>query len=147
TLFLGNLDAQRDWGHARDYVEMQWLMLQQAEPKDYVIATGEQHSVREFVDLACEFLDMNIEWRGEGPDEKGVDARGNEVVVIDSRYYRPTEVSSLLGDAGKARRELGWQPRATFRELVKEMAEQDMKAAERDALARKHGYSVLNYHE
>ncbi len=147
TLFLGNLDAQRDWGHARDYVEMQWLMLQQAEPKDYVIATGEQHSVREFVDLACEFLDMNIEWRGEGPDEKGVDARGNVVVVIDSRYYRPTEVSSLLGDAGKARRELGWQPRATFRELVKEMAEQDMKAAERDALARKHGYSVLNYHE
>ncbi len=147
TLYLGNLDAQRDWGHARDYIEMQWLMLQQETPKDYVIATGEQHSVRDFVDLAAGFLDMTINWVGEGAEEKGVDAGGKVVVAIDPRYYRPTEVNSLLGDAGKARRELGWEPRVSFRELVKEMTEEDLKAAERDALARKHGYSVLNYHE
>jgi GDPmannose 4,6-dehydratase len=147
TLYLGNLDALRDWGHARDYVEMQWLMLQQETPKDYVIATGEQHSVREFVDLAAGFLDMRIKWVGEGAEEKGIDTAGNVVVAIDPRYYRPTEVNSLLGDPGKARRELGWKPRVSFQDLVKEMAEEDLHAAERDALARKHGYSVLNYHE
>jgi GDPmannose 4,6-dehydratase len=147
TLYLGNLDAKRDWGHARDYIEMQWLMLQQDEPKDYVIATGEQHSVREFVDMAASFLDMKIEWEGEGPEERGVDANGKLIVAIDPHYYRPTEVSSLLGDASKAKRELGWQPRVSFHELVKEMTEEDLKAAERDALIRKHGYSVFNFHE
>jgi GDPmannose 4,6-dehydratase len=147
TLYLGNLGALRDWGHARDYVEMQWLMLQQAEPKDYVIATGEQHSVRDFVNLTASFLDMKIEWEGEGADERGLDASGNVLVAVDPRYYRPTEVNSLLGDASKAKRELGWQPRVTFRNLVKEMTEEDLKVAERDALVRKHGYSVFNFHE
>jgi GDPmannose 4,6-dehydratase len=147
TLYLGNLDALRDWGHARDYVEMQWLMLQQKEPKDYVIATGEQHSVRDFVNLTASFLDIKLDWEGDGADERGLDAKGNAIVAVDPRYYRPTEVNSLLGDASKARRELGWQPRVTFRELVKEMAEEDLKVAERDALVRKHGYSVFNFHE
>jgi GDPmannose 4,6-dehydratase len=146
-LYLGNMDALRDWGHARDYVEMQWRMLQQQDPKDYVIATGEQHSVREFVELAAGFLDMNISWDGAGAEEKGTDQRGNVVVAVDPRYYRPTEVETLLGDASRARRELGWQPRVTFRELVKEMVDEDLKIAERDALVRKHGYSVFNYHE
>ena len=144
-LYLGNMDALRDWGHARDYVEMQWLMLQQEEPRDYVIATGEQHSVREFVDLTASFLDMEITWEGAGAEEKGLDKNGNVVVAVDPRYYRPTEVETLLGDAGKAKRELGWKPRITFRELVKEMVEEDLKAAERDALVRKHGYSVFNF--
>jgi GDPmannose 4,6-dehydratase len=147
TLYLGYLDAKRDWGHARDYVEMQWLMLQQEEPKDYVIATGEQHSVRDFVDLTASFLDIKINWEGEGAEEKGLDSDGNVIVAVDPRYYRPTEVNSLQGDASKARRELGWQPRVTFRELVKEMTEEDLKVAERDALVRKHGYSVFNFHE
>ena len=146
-LYLGNMDAQRDWGHARDYVEMQWRMLQQDEPRDYVIATGEQHSVREFVDLAASFLDMDLTWEGAGAEEKGKDKRGNEIVAVDPRYYRPTEVDSLLGDADKAKRELGWQPKITFKELVKEMVEEDLKAAEKDALVRKHGYSVFNFHE
>jgi len=146
-LYLGNLDALRDWGHARDYVEMQWLMLQQIQPKDYVIATGEQHSVRDFVNLAAGFLDMKIYWEGEGADEKGVDADGNVIVAVDPRYYRPTEVSTLLGDASKAKREVGWMPRITFRELVKEMAEEDLKIAERDALVRGHGYAVFSHHE
>lgn len=145
SLYLGNLDAKRDWGHARDYVEMQWLMLQQDEPKDYVIATGEQHSVRDFVSLAANFLDIEIGWDGEGANEKGLDRRGNVIVAVDPRYYRPTEVNSLLGDASKAKRELGWQPRVSFSELVKEMTEEDLKAAERDALVRKHGYSIFNY--
>ena len=146
-LYLGNLGAQRDWGHARDYVEMQWLMLQQAEPKDYVIATGEQHSVRDFVSLAASVLEMELRWEGKGADEKGIDGKGNVIVVVDPRYYRPTEVESLLGDAGKAKRELGWEPRTTFHELVKEMAEEDLKIAERDALIKKHGYSIFNHHE
>ena len=147
TLFLGNLDARRDWGHARDYVEMQWLMLQQDEPRDYVIATGEQHSVREFVEMTAAFLDMKIFWEGSGVDERGRDAQGKVIVKVDPRYYLPTEVNSLLGDASKARRELGWEPRIAFRELVKEMAEEDLKIAERDALIRKHGYSVFDSHE
>jgi GDPmannose 4,6-dehydratase len=146
-LYLGNLDALRDWGHARDYVEMQWMMLQQDEPKDYVIATGEQHSVRDFVNLTAGFLDMRIDWDGEGAEEKGFDVHGNVVVAVDPRYYRPTEVNTLLGDASKAKHELGWQPRVTFRDLVKEMSEEDLKVAERDALVRDHGYSVFNYHE
>ncbi len=146
-LYLGNLDALRDWGHARDFVEMQWRMLQQDEPRDYVIATGEQHSVREFVTLSAGFLGMDITWEGEAAKEIGLDKNGNVVVAVDPRYYRPTEVEALLGDAGKAMRELGWKPRITFRELVKEMVEEDLKAAEKDALVRKHGYSVFNYHE
>jgi GDPmannose 4,6-dehydratase len=147
TLYLGNLDAMRDWGHARDYVEMQWLMLQQEDARDYVIATGEQHSVREFVDLAASFLDIRVFWEGEGTEEKGLDVHGNVIVAVDPRYYRPAEVSTLLGDASKAKRELGWHPRVTFRELVKEMVESDLKIAERDALVRGHGYSVFSYHE
>jgi GDPmannose 4,6-dehydratase len=146
-LYLGNLDALRDWGHARDYVEMQWRMLQQNEPRDYVIATGQQHSVREFVDLSVNFLGMEIKWEGVGAEEKGIDNQGNVVVAVDPRYYRPTEVETLLGDASKARRELGWQPTVSFRELVKEMVDEDLKIAEKDALVRKHGYSVFNFHE
>jgi GDPmannose 4,6-dehydratase len=146
-LYLGNLNALRDWGHARDYVEMQWRMLQQNEPKDYVIATGEQHSVREFVDLSADFLGMEICWQGAGVDEKGVDKQGNVIVAVDPRYYRPTEVEALLGDATKARRELGWEAKTPFRELVREMVEEDLKTAEKDALVRKHGYSVFNFHE
>jgi GDPmannose 4,6-dehydratase len=146
-LYLGNMDALRDWGHARDYVEAMWMILQQDEAKDYVVATGEQHSVREFVDLAASFLDIKITWQGAGAEENGVDQNGNVVVAIDPRYYRPTEVETLLGDASKARRELGWKPRTSFRELVREMVEEDLKSAERDALIRKHGYSVFNFHE
>jgi len=146
-LYLGNLDALRDWGHARDYVEMQWRMLQQDEPRDYVIATGQQHSVREFVDLSANFLGMKIKWEGVGAGEKGVDMQGNVIVAVDPRYYRPTEVETLLGDASKARRELGWEPTVSFRDLVKEMVDEDLKTAERDALVRKHGYSVFNFHE
>jgi GDPmannose 4,6-dehydratase len=146
-LYLGNMDALRDWGHARDYVEMQWLMLQQSEPRDYVIATGEQHSVREFVELAASFLDIRISWKDTGAEQKGYDQDGTLIVAIDPRYYRPTEVETLLGDASKARRELGWQPRIGFTDLVKEMVEEDLKAAERDALVKKHGYSVFNFHE
>ena len=146
-LYLGNMDALRDWGHARDYVEAMWMILQQNEAKDYVVATGEQHSVREFVDLAASFLDMKITWRDAGAEEKGIDPNGNVIVAIDPRYYRPTEVETLLGDASKARRELGWTPRTSFRDLVREMVEEDLKSAERDALIRKHGYSVFNFHE
>jgi GDPmannose 4,6-dehydratase len=146
-LYLGNLDALRDWGHARDYVEMQWRMLQQDEPRDYVIATGEQHSVREFVDLSAKFLDMELKWEGSGVDEKGMDKKGNVIVAVDPRYYRPTEVETLLGDAGKARRELGWKATVSFHDLVKEMIDEDLKTAEKDALVRKHGYSVFNFHE
>jgi GDPmannose 4,6-dehydratase len=146
-LYLGNMDALRDWGHARDYVEMQWLMLQQAQPKDYVIATGQQHSVRDFVSTAARYLDMEITWEGEAEEEKGLDKNGQVIVAVDPRYYRPTEVESLLGDAGKAQRELNWHPQTTFRELVREMVEEDLKIAERDALIKKHGYSVFNFHE
>ena len=146
-LYLGNLDALRDWGHARDYVEMQWRMLQQNEPRDYVIATGEQHSVREFVNLSAKILGIEITWKGAGVEEKGIDNQGNVIVAVDPRYYRPTEVETLLGDASKARRELGWEPKVSFSDLVREMAEEDLKIAEKDALVRKHGYSVFNFHE
>lgn len=146
-LYLGNLNARRDWGHARDYVEMQWLMLQQDEPEDYVIATGVQHSVRDFVDAAARELGMKIDWKGEGAEEKGYDHLGRCVVAVDPRYFRPTEVETLLGDASKARQQLGWSPRVTFDQLVSEMVREDLKAAECDELVKKHGYKAMNYHE
>ena len=141
-LYLGNLDARRDWGHARDYVETQWLMLQQDEPEDFVIATGEQHSVREFVDRAARELDMALTWSGSGPDQCAVDASGRKVVAVDPRYFRPAEVETLLGDATKAREKLGWTPRTSFDELVAEMVREDFKSAQLDDLARRHGYAV-----
>lgn len=146
-IYLGNLNAKRDWGHARDYVEAQWLILQQREPKDYVIATGEQHSVREFVDLSAQFLDMKLRWEGSGLDEKAYDEKGNIVVAIDPRYFRPTEVETLLGDAQKARTELGWTPRISFHELVREMVADDLTTAEKDAFVKKHGYITYHHHE
>jgi GDPmannose 4,6-dehydratase len=146
-LYLGNLGARRDWGHAKDYVEMMWLMLQQERPEDYVIATGEQHSVREFVDAAAREAGIAITWKGKGADEKGFDPQGRCVVAIDPRYFRPTEVDTLLGDASKARRQLGWQPRIRFPELVAEMMREDLKAAERDDLVRKHGYAAYDRRE
>jgi GDPmannose 4,6-dehydratase len=146
-LYLGNLEARRDWGHAKDYVEMQWLMLQQAEPEDFVIATGEQHSIREFVEAAAEELGISINWRGTGVNEKGYDAFGNCIVRIDPRYLRPAEVDSLIGHAAKATAKLGWRPQVTFRELVKEMAAADLKAAERDQLVKTNGYKVFAHHE
>jgi GDPmannose 4,6-dehydratase len=162
-LYLGNLDAKRDWGHARDFVEAQWLMLQQDKPEDLVIATGEQHSVREFVDAAASELGITLTWKGTGANEYGMidsldtsrltprasrsPAVGDIIVRVDPRYFRPTEVESLLGDASKAREKLGWSPKITFRELVVEMAREDLKSAERDALVRHHGYSTYDYHE
>lgn len=146
-LYLGNLDARRDWGHAKDFVEMQWLMLQQEKPEDYVIATGEQHSVRDFVNAAAGEIGMEIDWRGKGSDERGYDEVGNCIVEVDPRYFRPTEVDSLLGDASKAQRKLGWQPRVTFRELVAEMMREDLKEAQKIALIREHGYDSFESHE
>lgn len=147
TLYLGNLDAMRDWGHARDYIELQWKMLQQDEPKDYVIATGEQHSVREFVNLTASMLGMELRWEGKGLEEKALDRDGNVIVAVDPRYFRPTEVETLLGDPSKAARELGWKPKTGFEHLVKEMVEADREAAERDALVKKHGFRAYNFHE
>jgi GDPmannose 4,6-dehydratase len=146
-LYLGNLDALRDWGHARDYVEMQWLMLQQETPEDYVIATGEQHSVREFVTIAAEDLGMALTWRGHGVDEVAMDQSGAAVVAVDPRYFRPAEVETLLGDATYARTRLGWKPKVTFAELVKEMVQSDLLASQRDQLVKKHGYNVYEYNE
>ncbi len=152
-LYLGNLDALRDWGHARDYVEMQWLMLQQDQPEDFVIATGEQHSVREFVDAAAGELGLALRWEGHGVDEVGyllpTDGAGAEraVVRVDPRYFRPTEVETLLGDPSKARDKLGWTPKITFKELVAEMVREDLKSAERDELVKSHGFSAYDYHE
>ena len=152
-LYLGNLDALRDWGHARDYVEMQWLMLQQEHPEDFVIATGIQYSVRDFVNAAAEELGMRISWKGTGADEVGVIASAAEngepkiIIRIDSRYFRPTEVESLLGDPTKAREKLGWTPKTSFRELVSEMVCEDLRSAERDELVKKHGFSAYDYHE
>ena len=128
NLYLGNLDAKRDWGHAKDFVEAQWLMLQQEKPEDFVIATGKQYSVRDFINLASKELDMKIEWNGKGKDEKGF-IDGQEIIKLHSRYYRPTEVNSLLGDAGKAKKKLNWSPKISFEELVKEMVEKDYKLA------------------
>jgi GDPmannose 4,6-dehydratase len=142
-LYLGNLDALRDWGHARDYVRAQWLMLQQAEPEDYVIATGEQYSVRAFVELAARLSGMELAWRGMGVDEHAVDQKtGRTVVRVDPRYFRPTEVDTLLGDPSKARAKLGWRPEIGFEALVREMVEEDRKLAERDALVAREGFTV-----
>jgi GDPmannose 4,6-dehydratase len=143
TLYLGNLNALRDWGHARDYVEMQWLMLQQEEPDDYVIATGRQYSVRQFVEAAASELGISIEWRGSGLDEKGYDAQtGKCLVEVDPRYIRPTEVPSLLGDSAKARRKLGWRPKIGFEEMVHEMVQADLREAEREQLCIREGYPI-----
>jgi GDPmannose 4,6-dehydratase len=139
-LWLGNLDSLRDWGHARDYVEMQWMMLQQETAKDYVIATGEQHSVREFVSIAAAELGMHLEWRGQGVEEYAVDERGETVVRVDPRYFRPAEVATLLGNPAKARRELGWTPRTSFKQLVTEMVAGDLELAKRDLLVQQHGF-------
>ena len=146
-LFLGNLAASRDWGHARDYVEMQWLMLQQDKPEDFVIATGEQYSVRDFVNAAAAELGIELRWEGSGTEEKGYDRAGKCLVAVDPKYFRPTEVESLLGDASKARAKLGWSPKVRFAELVAEMVREDLKAAERDELVKQHGYSAYDFHE
>ena len=142
-LYLGNLDAKRDWGHAKDYVEVQWMMLQQEKPDDFVIATGEQHSVRDFVNIAAGEIGMKLKWEGEGVDEVGIDENGNIVVSVDPRFFRPTEVDTLLGDASKAKRVLGWSPKTTFPELVAEMMKSDMEAAERDMLIKSSGYKPV----
>jgi GDPmannose 4,6-dehydratase len=137
-LYLGNLDAKRDWGHARDYVEAQWMMLQQDNPEDFVIASGEQHSVRDFIVAVGAHLDMDIQWQGEGLLEKGIDAKSGKVVIaVDERYFRPTEVETLLGDPSKAKKELGWQTKTTFAELVEEMTQEDLRLAQRDVAVSK----------
>ncbi len=158
-LYLGNLNAKRDWGHARDYVEMQWLMLQQDQPEDYVIASGEQHSVRAFIDLAARELGYSLRWEGEGVSEVGiVDALstpaeeskvvpGQEIIRVDPRYFRPTEVESLLGDPRKAKERLGWSPKTTFKEMVAEMVQTDLEDAKRDSLCQGEGFHTYNYHE
>jgi GDPmannose 4,6-dehydratase len=164
-LYLGNLNSKRDWGHARDYVEMQWLMLQQEHPEDFTIATGIQYSVRDFVNTAAKELGMEIQWEGEGPNEIGLLVRDSgpptmsdaqkavatkpaqAIIRVDPRYYRPTEVESLLGDSTKAREKLGWIPKTTFEQLVVEMVREDIKIAERDELIKRHGYKVMDYHE
>jgi GDPmannose 4,6-dehydratase len=147
-LYLGNLDSKRDWGHARDYVEAQWLMLQQGEPDDYVIATGVQYSVRDFVNMAFAEIDVNLEWTGQGVNEKGIDAQTGIIrVEVDPRYFRPTEVDTLLGDPSKAKRKLGWSPKTTLKEMVKEMVKEDLITAERDQLCKQEGYRVFNHFE
>ena len=147
-LYLGNLESLRDWGHARDYVRAQWLMLQQARPEDFVIATGEQHSVREFVERAGSAVGMNIQWRGKGVDEEGIDTKtGRLVVKIDPRYFRPTEVETLLGDSTKARTQLGWRPEIGFDQLVEEMIAMDLQLARRDAVIAREGFKSYRYYE
>lgn len=147
-LYLGNMNALRDWGHARDYVQMQWMMLQQETPEDFVIATGEQHSVREFVELAAKEIDIQVRWEGQGENEKGYDAQtGKCIVAVDPKYYRPAEVETLLGDPTKAKQKLGWVPTTSFQELVSEMMREDMKEAQRDELVKQHGFKYFNYHE
>ncbi len=146
-LYLGNMDSLRDWGHAKDYVEAQWLMLQQDKPEDFVIATGVQYSVRDFVNAATKELGIAITWRGKGVDEKGYDANGKCIVQVDPRYFRPTEVETLLGDPTKAKQKLGWTPKISFSELVAEMVREDYKSAQRDELIKKHGYQAMDYHE
>lgn len=146
-LYLGNLDSLRDWGHARDYVEMQWLILQQDEPEDFVIATGIQHSVREFVTLAAEIIGIKLHWKGHGLDEIALDQNGAVVVAVDPTYSRPSEVAALLGDSTRAHERLGWKPTITFDELVREMVEADLVLAKRDQLVRKHGFDTYECHE
>jgi GDPmannose 4,6-dehydratase len=148
TLYLGNLDAKRDWGHAKDYVQMQWLMLQEEKPEDYVIATGVQHSVREFVEIAATELGISLSWQGKGLDEIGIEEKsGKTIVKIDPRYFRPTEVETLLGDPAKAKEQLGWEPKISFAEMVQEMVVEDLKMAERDQMIRQKGYKTCNYFE
>ncbi len=139
-VYLGNLNAKRDWGHAKDYVEAMWLMLQQQQPEDFAIASGVQYSVRDFIHAAAEEIGLHIRWEGEGLDEKGYDQNGNCLIAVDPRYFRPTEVETLLGDATLARTKLGWQPKISFEEMVKEMMATDLRSAERDALVEKHGF-------
>ena len=140
-LFLGNLNAKRDWGHAKDYVEMQWLMLQQKYPEDFCIASGHQHTVREFVELAWQYLGKRILWKGEGINEKGYDKEtGNLIVEVSPRYYRPSEVDTLLGDPSKAMKKLGWRAKISLEEMINEMMENDIKLAKRDMLNKNHGY-------
>jgi len=146
-VLLGNLDARRDWGHARDYVEAQWLMLQQSEPQDFVIATGQQYSVRDFLSAVGAQLEMNIHWEGFGVDEKGYDDEGRCIVGVSPRYFRPTEVETLLGDASKAKDILGWNPKISFADLVEEMTREDFKSAERDQLVSKYGFPTDNFVE
>jgi len=144
SLYLGNLNARRDWGHARDYIEAQWLMLQQSHPEDFVIATGTQRSVRDFVELAAQELDMQIQWVGEGTEERGIDRSGKCIVAVDPRYFRPTEVDTLLGDARKARDKLGWVPRTSFSDLVSEMVREDLKAVRCEEVLRPYGVRAVN---
>lgn len=146
-LYLGNLDAKRDWGHARDYVEAQWLMLQQDQAEDFVIATGRQYSVRDFVNAAANELEIRVRWEGSGLNEKGYDSNNNCIVSVDPRYFRPTEVETLLGDATKAKQKLGWEPKISFNDLVGEMVREDLKTANRDELVKNHGYDTNTYHE
>jgi len=145
-LYLGNLNARRDWGHAKDYVEMQWLMLQQKKPEDFVIATGQQHSVRDFVDIAAKYLDMNISWKGSNEKEVGV-FLGKEIIKVDPRYFRPTEVETLLGNPKKAKEKLNWTPKITFDQLVKEMILEDLEQAKRDLLISEHGFKTMSFKE
>ncbi|MDG1144222.1 MAG: GDP-mannose 4,6-dehydratase, partial [Burkholderiales bacterium] len=144
-LYLGNMNAKRDWGHARDYVEVQWLMLQQEKPEDFVIATGLQYSVREFVDAAAEAIGIKMRWVGEGLEEKGYNENGECIVEVDARYFRPTEVETLLGDASKAKDILGWTPSVSFGELVAEMAGADLDLAKQDLLMSRHGHKIKNH--
>ena len=146
-LYLGNLNALRDWGHAKDYIEMQWMMLQQDEPEDFVIATGEQHSVKTFIECAAQEVDIKITWKGSGAEEKGYDHSGKCIIAVDPRYFRPAEVETLVGDASRAHKKLKWKPRIDFQSLVKEMMREDLQAAKRDALVKEHGYKVYDYHE
>ncbi len=147
-LYLGNLDSKRDWGHAKDYVKMQWLMLQQDEPEDYCISTGVQYSVRDFVNAACKEVGIALRWEGKGVAEKGIEADSGKVLVeVDPRYFRPTEVETLLGDSSKAREKLGWVPKISLDEMVAEMVREDLKIAERDELCRREGYRTFDYHE
>jgi len=146
TLYLGNLNARRDWGHARDFVEMQWLMLQQDEPEDFVIATGLQYSVKELIEIAARQLNISIRWEGEGPDEKGLEEKTGQVIIaVDPEYYRPTEVNELLGDATKARSKLGWKPDISFEEMIREMIDADMEAAQKDYLCLREGFQTFNH--
>ena len=148
TLYLGNIESKRDWGHAKDYVEMQWLMLQQDEPDDFCIATGIQYSVRNFVDFAWQYLGNKVNWEGNGIDEKGFDSKtGNLIVAIDPRYFRPTEVETLLGDPKKAKEKLGWEPKISLEEMIQEMMENDLDLAKRDALVKEHGFKAPNFNE
>jgi GDPmannose 4,6-dehydratase len=147
-LHLGNIDALRDWGHAKDFVEMQWLMLQQEEPDDFVISTGVQYSVRDFVNLAAKEIGINLKWEGSGTEENGIDVDSNKIIIsIDPRYFRPAEVETLLGDSSKAKNKLGWTPKISFQELVKEMSDSDLEEAKKDYLLKKEGFSTFSYLE